>query len=278
MDKTYRDLTFLISKVVTQKYSTSFSLGVRMLHKSLREAIYSIYGFVRFADEIVDTFHDYDKANLLNRFEEDYYRALDDGISLNPVLNSFGETVRRYAIDDDLIQAFLDSMKSDLSKTEFNEEQIRKYIYGSADVVGLMCLKVFTGGDVEQYNELMPFAMKLGSAFQKVNFLRDLNDDKNDLKRVYFPVLNESSLNTKNKREIIKDIEADFLEALKGIRRLPETSKAGVYTAYLYYKALTRKIKLTSASKIITTRMRISNGRKLVLLLRAWLAVQLKWI
>lgn len=275
MDRKYGNTSFRCSRVVTRTYSTSFSLGVMMLHPSLRDAIYSIYGFVRLADEIVDTFHEFNKAELLQRFEEDFYRAMDEGISLNPILNAFQQTVKKYSIDNQLIQAFLSSMKSDLTKKEFNNEEIKKYIFGSADVVGLMCLKVFTGGNNERYEELKPFAMKLGSAFQKVNFLRDLNQDKNFLQRVYFPELNHHSLDTETKKIIIDDIESDFAEALKGIKKLPNTSKASVYTAFLYYRALLRKIKKTPPTEMVSARIRISNARKTGLLLVAWICVKL---
>ena len=275
MDRKYENTSFRCSRVVTRTYSTSFSLGVMMLHSSLRDAIYSIYGFVRLADEIVDTFHEFNKAELLKRFEADFYRAMDEGISLNPILNAFQQTVKKYSIDNQLIQAFLSSMKSDLTKKEFNNEEIKKYIFGSADVVGLMCLKVFTGGNNERYEELKPFAIKLGSAFQKVNFLRDLNQDKNFLQRVYFPELNHHSLDTETKNKIISDIESDFAEALKGIKKLPNTSKAGVYTAFLYYRALLQKINKTPPSEMVSARIRISNARKTGLLLVAWICVKL---
>lgn len=274
MNNLYREVSFRCSKMVTNKYSTSFSFGVKMLHRSLQDPIYSIYGFVRLADEIVDTFHEFDKNTLLHRFEEDYYHALNDGISLNLVLNAFQHTVKKYAIDDELVKAFLHSMKSDISKKEFNDEEIKQYIYGSADVVGLMCLKVFTGGNQVNYEKLRPYAMKLGSAFQKVNFLRDLNQDRNCLKRIYFPVLLEKPLNPETKKQIIDDIESDFLDALQGIKMLPATSKTGVYTAYLYYLALTRKLRKTSATDIISARIRISDAKKLILLAKAWFSVR----
>ncbi len=215
---------------------------------------------------------------MLDQFEKDYYIALNEGISLNPILNSFQETVHKFNIDDTLVQAFLTSMKTDLVKKSYTEEEFKNYIYGSADVVGLMCLKIFVNGNRHGYEELKPHAMRLGSAFQKVNFLRDLNDDTNLLKRIYFPALNGGDLNTKTKKYIINDIKGDLDEALVGIKKLPDAAKTGVYTAYLYYKALTKKIAKTPASKIMNARIRISNFRKLVLLAHAYVACKLKLV
>ncbi|MBM1107023.1 phytoene/squalene synthase family protein [Aurantibacter crassamenti] len=262
MKELFDKVSFKCSKIVTQNYSTSFSAGIKLFDKSIQESIYSIYGFVRFADEIVDTFHDYDKATLFSDFEEDYYRAINRGISLNPILNSFQLTVRKYNIDDELIQAFLKSMRSDLSKKEFNDQEIKDYIYGSADVVGLMCLKVFVNGDDERYEALKPAAMRLGSAFQKVNFLRDINNDINQLHRVYFPILRDNELNEDVKKKIIKDIDEDFRLALEGIKLLPDNSRNGVYAAYLYYSKLTTKIKCTPVEKLLNERIRIPNRIK----------------
>jgi 15-cis-phytoene synthase len=266
MNNLFDDVSFQCSKIVTQRYSTSFSLGIRMLDRSIRKAIFSIYGFVRFADEIVDTFHEHDKEKLLSQFEKDYYKAYKSGISLNPILHSFQSTVKRYSIDDKLIQAFLNSMKSDLIKKDFNSEEIKEYIYGSADVVGLMCLKVFVNGDDNKYMELKPYAMRLGSAFQKVNFLRDINSDVNHLHRIYFPILRENALTNEIKQQIIEEIKEDYRIALQGIVRLPKTSKKGVYAAYLYYKKLTKKIEKANAETLLEKRIRIPNLIKLWLL------------
>jgi phytoene synthase len=268
------------SKLVTKKYSTSFSLAVKMLSPKIRTAIYNIYGFVRFADEIVDSFHQYDKEKLINKFEADYYEALEDGISLNPILNAFQQTVFQYHISDDLIQAFLKSMKADLYKTAYKtKEEYDSYIYGSADVVGLMCLKVFVNGDVEKYDELKSAAMRLGSAFQKVNFLRDLKDDMEGLHRSYFPNVDLRALNNESKDQIIKEIEEDFDVAFKeGILKLPVEAKFGVYVAYRYYKRLLKKLKQTPSSKIMETRVRISNPMKINLLARSFVKYKLNLI
>lgn len=272
MKQLFDDTSFICSKIVTKKYSTSFSLAVKMLSPKIREGIYSIYAFVRFADEIVDSFHGYDKNKLINQFEADYYTGLEAGISLNPILNSFQQTVKKYNITDDLVQAFLTSMKLDLNKTEYETEaEYNNYIYGSADVVGLMCLKVFVSGDDEKYESLKEPAMKLGSAFQKVNFLRDLKDDYEILNRSYFPGVNLKSLNFEEKQAIINEIEDDFAEAYKGIKLLPIEAKFGVYTAYIYYKRLLSKLKSTPSEKILTTRIRVSNPVKISLLARSFL-------
>lgn len=210
MEKLFNQISFEASKMVTKQYSTSFAIGVRCLDESIRDAIYSIYGFVRFADEIVDTFHKYDKEFLLDNYEKSYYEALRDGISLNPILNSFQQTVKTYTIEDDLIQSFLKSMRSDLRKQKFDDQEINEYIYGSAEVVGLMCLKVFVKGNKEYYDELKPYAMRLGAAFQKVNFLRDLRHDTDELKRTYFPILKHQPLNERTKGAILDDIYKDY--------------------------------------------------------------------
>ncbi|WP_299211276.1 phytoene/squalene synthase family protein [uncultured Aquimarina sp.] len=276
MKELFDDVSFKCSKIVTQNYSTSFSMGIKLFDKSIRDSIYSIYGFVRFADEIVDTFHDYDKAALFSNFEEDYYRAYNQGISLNPILNSFQITVRKYNIDDELIQAFLKSMHSDLSKKEFDDDEIKAYIYGSADVVGLMCLKVFVNGDEERYQALKPAAMRLGSAFQKVNFLRDINDDINELHRIYFPILRDNKLTEAIKKKIIIDINEDFRVALEGIKELPDNSKKGVYAAYLYYTKLTTKIASTPVEKLLNERIRIPNRVKIWSLGSIYISKKLK--
>lgn len=273
MKQIFDDLSFKSSMLVTKQYSTSFSIAVNMLSPSIRNAIYSIYGFVRFADEIVDSFHDYDKVELIRDFEIDYYKAMTSGISLNPILNSFQQTVKKYNISDDLVQAFLRSMKMDLSKKNYNTQQeYEEYIYGSADVVGLMCLKVFVGGDEEKYEQLKEPAMRLGSAFQKVNFLRDLKDDVELLSRTYFPNVNLESLTAEDKKKIIEEIEEDFRVAYIGILELPKEAKFGVYTAYKYYKRLLAKLKDTPSSKILETRIRVSNPVKIGLLAKSFVA------
>ncbi len=272
MKQLFDQTSFNCSKVVTKKYSTSFSLAVKMLSPKIREAIFSIYAFVRLADEIVDSFHGFEKDILLNQFESDYYKSMEDGISLNPILNAFQLTVKKYNITNDLVQDFLKSMRQDLNKSTYNTvEEIENYIYGSADVVGLMCLKVFVNGDEEKYENLKIPAMRLGSAFQKVNFLRDLKDDYEVLNRSYFPNVNLKSLNVECKNKIISEIETDFKEAYKGILMLPTEAKFGVYTAYIYYNRLLKKLKRTPSDKIMNSRIRISNPLKLTLLARSFI-------
>jgi phytoene/squalene synthetase len=264
------------SKNVTNSYSTSFSLATKMLSKSIRQDIYNIYGFVRFADEIVDTFHDYDKKELLNRFIDELNFSLKNKISTNPILNSFQYTVNKYNIDYGLIDSFLKSMKMDLKKIKYNsEKEYKQYIYGSADVVGLMCLKVFVSGDDETYKKLKPSAMALGSAFQKVNFLRDLNADFHDLNRTYFPNLDFKDFDDQSKMLIMEDIENDFRKALKGIYELPNNSKFGVYAAYKYYKRLLTKLKRTSYMKIKNERVRVPNYQKVDVLARSYVRYRL---
>ncbi|MHC1705054.1 MAG: phytoene/squalene synthase family protein [Tenuifilaceae bacterium] len=266
----YFKTTYNISKLITKSYSTSFSMATSLFDKEMRDAIYSIYGFVRFADEIVDTFHDYDKDYLLNKFEKDYYDAIKQGISLNPVLQSFQQTVKKYGISDDHIQSFLTSMKNDLVKNNYiNKKESENYIYGSADVVGLMCLKVFCNGDDNLYQELEYPARKLGSAFQKVNFLRDLKNDIEILDRRYFPEIQNERFDEVSKIKVIKDIENDFDAAFIGIKKLPKRSKLAVLIAYFYYKNLLEKIKRTSASRIIESRISISKTKKIYLLFKA---------
>jgi phytoene synthase len=280
MKELFDQVSFDTSKLVTKKYSTSFSLAVKMLSPTIRSAIYNIYGFVRFADEIVDTFHDYKKEELLDDFEKEYYKALENGISLNPILNSFQATVKRYNITDDLVKSFLKSMRADLSKTAYEtQEEYNEYIYGSADVVGLMCLKVFVDGDDEKYNELKDAAMRLGSAFQKVNFLRDLKDDFELLNRSYFPNVDLTSLDTESKHLIIKEIEEDFDFAFNhGILKLPVEAKFGVYMAYRYYRRLLKKLNSVPSSEIIETRVRISDPMKINLLARSYVKYKLNMI
>jgi phytoene/squalene synthetase len=276
MKQLYDQVSFACSKNVTKKYSTSFSLAVNMLSPKIREAIYSIYAFVRFADEIVDSFHDYKKEELLNEFEQEYYKAFHQNISLNPILNCFQHTVKKYNITDDLIQSFLKSMRADLKKETYETvEEYNEYIYGSADVVGLMCLKVFVNGDDEKYESLKDSAMKLGSAFQKVNFLRDLKDDYELLHRSYFPGVNLKELTFVEKAEIIADIESDFKEAFAGIKRLPLEAKFGVYTAYVYYKRLLKKLDNTASKDILNKRIRVSNPMKISLLAKSFVVYKL---
>jgi len=253
------------SKMVTRKYSTSFSLGIRFLNADFQDPIYGIYGFVRFADEIVDSFHQYDKASLLEEFRRDTFLAIERGISLNPILNSFQAVVHKYQIENELIECFLNSMKMDLEKKEYAEEEYKQYILGSAEVVGLMCLRVFTDNDRALYDKLKPYAMALGSAFQKINFLRDLNADYVVMGRIYFPNVNMSELNENIKSQIEADIEKDFDEGLEGIRLLPKRSRLGVYVAYIYYRSLFRKIKKLKPKHILQERVRIPNPQKVML-------------
>ena len=279
MKQLFDDVSFKCSKLVTKDYSTSFSLAVYMLSPSIRDAIYSIYGFVRFADEIVDSFHGYDKQNLINDFENDYYKAYRLGISLNPILNSFQHTVKEYNISDDLIQAFLKSMKMDLIKLDYNsKDEYEEYIYGSADVVGLMCLKVFVKGNDQRYEQLKDEAMRLGSAFQKVNFLRDLKDDNLILNRNYFPGVDLNSFDEKAKKAIISEIKEDFSIAYQGIVKLPIEAKFGVYTAYVYYKKLLKKLENTPCKEIGNTRIRVSNYTKATLLAQSFVTYKLRLI
>jgi 15-cis-phytoene synthase len=272
----YDSTAIHISKVVTQSYSTSFSMATSLLDRQHRDAIYSIYGFVRLADEIVDTFHEYPKEQLLNKIETDLKESLENGICINPVLHSFQLMVKKYNVPYKYINAFLLSMKSDLMIKEYNTQpKADKYIYGSAEVVGLICLRVFTDGDEERFNELEKPAMKLGSAFQKVNFLRDLKNDTGILKRSYFPELTREKLNEQNKQKIISEIEMEFDEALKGIRKLPPDAKVAVLTAYYYYRELLIKIKNTPSDLIMESRIRISNFMKIYLLLKAKIVCQI---
>jgi phytoene/squalene synthetase len=270
MKQLFDQISVKSSKLVTNTYSTSFSLGIKFLDKSIRTPIYNIYGFVRFADEIVDSFHGYDKANLLQKFRLDTIEAIDQGISLNPILNSFQETVNQYNIEWDLIETFLDSMKMDLNPEVSNQAYYEKYILGSAEVVGLMCLHVFTEGDKDLYLKLKPSAQKLGSAFQKVNFLRDAQVDFMDLGRTYFPGVDFNNFSDSDKVEIESDIEQDFREALFGIKQLPASSRGGVYLAYYYYLRLFRKIKGVSPENMIAERIRIPNGQKFILMLQSF--------
>jgi len=254
------------SKIVTKNYSTSFSLGIHFLNKTHRDPIYAIYGFVRLADEIVDSFHNYDKALLLCRFKRDTFEAIKDQISLNPILNAFQQVVNKYKVKIELIELFLESMRMDLGKEIYTEEKYERYILGSAQVVGLMCLHVFVEGDTESYEQLKNPAMKLGSAFQKVNFLRDVNADFYQLGRNYFPGVNLAKFSIDEKLAIEKEIAAEFREALDGIKQLPKSSRKGVYLAYIYYEELFEKIKKKTAEQIMGERIRISNAKKFALM------------
>ena len=276
MKNFYDKVTENCSKIVTQSYSTSFSLATKMLDSSIRNHIYNIYGFVRFADEIVDTFHDFPKEELLNRFEKDLNFSLEKKISLNPILNSFQLTVNKYNIDRKLISAFLKSMRWDLNKNIYKtDKEYKEYIYGSADVVGLMCLEVFVKGDDNLYFKLKPAAMSLGSAFQKVNFLRDLKKDYQELDRTYFPNVDFNHFDEETKTNIIKEIENDFNLALKGIFDLPIESRFGVYTAYKYYNKLLKKLKNIPSKKIQNARIRVPNYQKMGVFARSYLKYRL---
>jgi phytoene synthase len=264
------------SKAVTNSYSTSFSLASKLLAPSIRQDVYNVYGFVRFADEIVDSFHNYDKETLLNDFEEDLKKAVRDKISLNPILNSFQETVHKFNIEEEFYMSFLRSMRLDLYKSKYlTKEEYEDYIYGSADVVGLMCLKVFVKGDQQKFDELKEDAMKLGSAFQKVNFLRDLKADLEDLNRSYFPNTNLQKLDENSKKRIIEEIELDFKAGLKGIQRLPVEAKLGVYTAYVYYLRLLHKLKKTPSLEIRNKRIRVPNYEKAGLMAKSYVTCRL---
>lgn len=278
MMELFDTLSIRCSRITTKMYSTSFSVGIYCLHQRLRDPIYSIYGFVRLADEIVDTFHDFDKHDLLNQFKEDTFRSIEKKISLNPILNSFQSTVHRYKIRPDLIEMFLHSMEMDLHKKSYDNEEIKEYITGSAEVVGLMCLRVFCEDNDSLYDKLTPYARSLGSAFQKVNFLRDLKADYNGLGRVYFPGVKMNEWDTSCKADIEKNIKADFDQALIGIKRLPRSARLGVYVAYIYYLSLFEKIKNTPANLVLETRIRIANSGKAKLLAYSYLKHQLNML
>ncbi len=265
------------SKKITKNYSTSFSLAIRMLSSKVQNDIYAIYGFVRCADEIVDTFDGYNQQELFDEFEKDYFKALERKISLNPVLNAFQEVVHRYEMYD-LVLPFLHSMKMDLHKKNYlSKQEYEEYIYGSADVVGLMCLLVFVDGNRDKFEELKSAAMKLGSAFQKVNFLRDLQHDSEALGRVYFPNIDVKNLSNYCKDKLVFEIESDFDEALEGIKQLPASAKFGVFTAYKYYKSLLKKISRTQPEKILTTRIRVDDFSKLFIVGKSYIRYQLKY-
>ena len=276
MKTIFDDVSNDCSKIVTKTYSTSFSLATKMLSKGIRQHIYNIYGFVRFADEIVDSFHDYDKEALFKDFSSDLEKSLKNKIHLNPILNSFQATYHKFNIDKNLVDSFMSSMKKDLYKTKYlSNQEYEDYIYGSADVVGLMCLKVFVNGDSKKYEELKSFAMRLGSAFQKVNFLRDLKDDFEVLNRTYFPNTDLNQLDEESKIKIIDEIEGDFKEGLNGIKKLPIEAKFGVFMAYRYYSQLLKKLKKTPALEIKNTRIRVPNYKKIELLTRSYVKYQL---
>lgn len=279
MKSIFDTVSFDCSRNVTRAYSTSFSTAVKMLSPKIRQDIYNIYGFVRLADEIVDSFHDYNKEWLFSLLETDLDDALRNGISLNPILNAFQFTAIRYSIPREMIDAFMNSMKQDLVKKDYNTfAEYNEYIYGSADVVGLMCLKVFTGNDNERYEKLKGPAMRLGSAFQKINFLRDLKADIEGLERNYFPTLNLNEINDDTKRAIVEEIEADLHEGYKGIVQLPAEAKFGVYTAYVYYKKLLTKLKNTPPLEIKNTRIRVPDYQKLTLLAKCYLDYRFNFI
>lgn len=278
MKETFDDVSIRCSRLTTHLYSTSFSLGIRCLTTELRDPIYSIYGFVRLADEIVDTFHGYDKKVLLERFREDTWRAIAEKISLNPILNSFQAAVHRYHIDRNNIGQFLKSMEMDLTCKDHNQDSFEHYILGSAEVVGLMCLKVFCNGDHALYDRLAPYAMRLGAAFQKINFLRDLNADYIGMGRMYFPGVDVSRFDERCKRQIEEQIAADFHEGYKGIRQLPRAVRLGVYVAYVYYRALFKKIKNTPSHEVLQNRIRIDNRHKAGLLAYSFVKHQLNMI
>lgn len=275
MMKVFHEVCQACSRNTTERYSTSFSSAIRLLHQDLRQPIYNIYGLVRFADEIVDTFHEYDKATLIKDFRKQTFEAIERGISINPVLHSFQLTVNQYDIDHKLIHAFFDSMEMDLERTQYNHKSYNDYIYGSAEVVGLMCLYVFLEGDKDQYEKLKLSARSLGAAFQKVNFLRDVQADYNQLDRTYFPGLDFSGFTERQKREIEEDIQKDFNDAYKGIMQLPAKARFGVYVAYKYYFSLFRKIKRLQPTTIMHERVRIPDYHKIMILLRAGVRNQL---
>ena len=279
MKAIFDSVSRLCSKEVTKSYSTSFSSATKLLSPKIRQDIYNIYGFVRFADEIVDTFHDYDKETLFNDFERQMYEAIQNKISLNPILNAFQETVHKYQIPAHLYESFMSSMRKDLHKSNYKTvEEYEQYIYGSADVVGLMCLKVFVNGNDEMYDKLKNDAKRLGSAFQKVNFLRDLKADHEDLNRTYFPNVNLMELDEASKMRIIEEIEADFKAGLRGIVQLPVEAKLGVYTAYIYYSKLLHKLKKTPSLQIKSKRIRVNDYQKVSLLAQSYLSCRLNLV
>jgi phytoene/squalene synthetase len=267
----YSQTAFECSKLITERYSTSFTLGIKTLDKRFHMPVYAVYGYVRYADEIVDTFHDKDKEGLLNRFVDDTWRAIEEGVSTNPVLHAFQQVVNSYGIGRELIEAFLHSMAMDLDKAEYNQNQYEEYIYGSAEVVGLMCLRIFCEGNCQEFDRLKEPARSLGAAFQKVNFLRDVKSDYEERGRVYFPGVDFNAFTAEDKQQIEADIAKDFADALVGIEQLPKGARRGVYLAYLYYLKLFRKIQKCPASQILKERIRIPDPKKLALLAKTML-------
>ena len=278
MDELFNTTALKCSRLITQHYSTSFTLGIRTLHKKFHLPVYAVYGFVRYADEIVDTFHGKNKQDLLQRFKEDTYRSIEEKISLNPVLHAFQMVVNEYGIDRDLIEAFLYSMEMDLDQTLHDQDSYEQYIYGSAEVVGLMCLRIFCEGDRQKYDELRGSAKSLGSAFQKVNFLRDIKSDHDDRGRVYFPGVDFNKFTLEDKTIIEKDIEKDFQDALIGIKMLPRGARGGVYLAYIYYVQLFKKIKRLPPRKILSERVRVPDSIKMLLWTKSYVKSSLNTI
>jgi phytoene/squalene synthetase len=274
MIQLYHDVSSECSKITTERYSTSFSSAIQLLHKDLHQPIYNIYGFVRLADEIVDSFHEFDKQLLLENFIKETFSAIHNQISLNPILHSFQQVVNQFNIEKELIDAFFASMKADLSKISYNEKEYQEYIYGSAEAVGLMCLHVFCNGDKTVYEKLKPFAQALGAAFQKVNFLRDIKADSENLKRIYFPGIDFNNFTTAMKQNIEEEIEIDFQKAFKGILMLPQKAQFGVYVAYKYYLCLFNKMKSAQPDKLLTERIRIPDYYKALILFKAKLRNQ----
>ncbi len=278
MKDIFDDVSFETSKITTHRYSTSFSLGIKFFRKEIRNPIYGIYGFVRFADEIVDTFNGYNQQELFYKFKSDTYEAIEKGISLNPILNAFQHVVNKYHIDGETIDLFLKSMETDLFKSRYDTLDYKQYIVGSAEVVGLMCLRVFCNGNDDLYNKLKPFAESLGSAFQKINFLRDLSHDYRELGRVYFPNVDMSEFNEETKFKIILDIEEDFKNGFRGILKLPKSCRFGVYLSYVYFYTLLHKIRFQPTSKMLQERVRIGNSYKVMLLFKSYLKNKLNLI
>lgn len=278
MKKLFDSVSHEMSMLTTKRYSTSFSLGISFLHKDLHKPIYAVYGFVRFADEIVDSFHDYDKKEMLSEFKAETYKAIERGISINPILNSFQWAVKEYNIPLELIETFLQSMEMDLDGKEYSQVKYKQYILGSAEVVGLMCLKIFVRGNHEEYLRLKEPAMKLGSAFQKINFLRDLKSDYYDLGRTYFPEIELEHFNSKIKAQIEADIEKDFMAGYEGIKQLPKDARFGVYMAYVYYYKLFKKIRQTTPEVILNERIRIPDNKKYSLFVFSYLRHNLNLI
>jgi 15-cis-phytoene synthase len=278
MIELYHKISVDASKNVTQLYSTSFSMGIKLLDKNIHDAIFSIYGFVRLADEIVDTFHDYPKSEMLQEFKEETYKALDRKISVNPILHAFQMVVNKYSIDRDLIDKFLLSMEQDLNDIQYSSVGYKEYIVGSAEVVGLMCLKVFVNGDNDLYFKLEEPARKLGAAFQKINFLRDVKADYQELGRTYFPGVDLEKFTPEEKLKIEEDIQDDFECALEGIIKLPSSSKLGVYVAYRYYFSLFKKIKKVSSDRLMEERIRVPNTKKLLITFESMFQNQFNWI